>query len=162
MKKKTRWPRFTRFRSHIRPTSPSFTSVYFAIPRAYYTLRTRLSLSLSLSVFFLGIRPPTYVRPAIPRFFCTTSSFQPLKFPSSSPPSPCPQHPALTSLRLIFLQPPAIPYVSPSLSIAHVLRLCSFTIPPRPPPSLLYNDAFISPYPHRCHIALRACLSPAG
>lgn len=48
--------------------------------------------------------------------------------------------------------------VPSSISIAHVLRLCSFTIPSFPPP-FLCNDAFISPYPHRYYVA-RACLSP--
>lgn len=46
----------------------------------------------------------------------------------------------------------------PPISIAHVLRLCSFTIPSFPPP-FLCNNAFISPYPHRYYVA-RACLSP--
>lgn len=42
--------------------------------------------------------------------------------------------------------------VPSSISIAHVLRLCSFTIPSFPPP-FLCNDAFISPYPHRYYVA---------
>lgn len=42
--------------------------------------------------------------------------------------------------------------VPSSISIARVLRLCSFTIPSFPPP-FLCNDAFISSYPHRYYVA---------
>lgn len=47
-----------------------------------------------------------------------------------------------------------------SLYRARALRRCSFyNSATFPPPSRPRNDAFISPYPHRCHIA-RACLPP--
>lgn len=89
------------------------------------------------------------------RFSCTTSSFLTAEVPPSRPPTPPPAASTPTSLRVR-------PYLSSATGNSTVFpplylsRTCSVFAPLRFrhfPPPFLCNDAFISPYPHRCYVA---------
>jgi len=146
-----RWPGLSwTTNPHIR-VSHSFLYI-LRCPRARL-----LHASFRLSIFFLHIAYPSSIRPAIPASFV-----RPLFNRWSSRCSPlCPPH----ILRrpyvfgLISRQPPAIPRVSPlhlSCSVFAPLRFHHVS------PPLLYNDAFIFPYPHRCYIVRHIVFVPAG
>lgn len=88
------------------------------------------------------------------RFFCM---YHVLFLTAEVPPSRSPSahriySDFLTCSTLSILSHRQFHRVPSSISIAHVLRLRSFTIPSFPPP-FLCNDAFISPYPHRYYVA---------
>lgn len=140
----------------IPPLAPYESPIYFCI---FCDSRSRLlHASTRLSVFFLRI-VPAYSSSSMratshSRFFCM---YHVLFLTAEVPPSRSPSahriySDFLTCSTLSILSHRQFHRVPSSISIAHVLRLCSFTIPSFPPP-FLCNDAFISPYPHRYYVA---------
>lgn len=147
-----RWPRLSRTRFHrSHHTSLPFISVYSAIAaRAYYTPRlASLYFSYALYSLFVLLNARDQSFPFLLYHVLFLTAEVP---PSRSPSAHRIYSDFLTCSTLSILSHRQFHRVPSSISIAHVLRLCSFTIPSFPPP-FLCNDAFISPYPHRYYVA---------